>query len=202
MSRTPMSESARPELTQLLLELTSVSGRAPVTTSRIFELVHGELRRVASDLMRRERPSHTLQPTALVNEAYLRLVDATQVEWQSRAHFFGIAARAMRQILVDHARERAAAKRGGGWQRVTLDERLDLLPDPELDLLELNDALTRLGEVDERMAQIVELRFFGGLTVDEVEQVLEISKRTVQREWRVARMWLRREFSDDGEMSR
>ncbi len=191
-----MTESDRPKLTQLLVELTSVSGRGPAAASRIFELVHGELRRVASDLMRRERPDHTLQPTALVNEAYLRLVDASRVEWQSRAHFFGIAARAMRQILVDHARERAAEKRGGGWQRVTLDEQLDLSADSELDLFELDDALTRLGEMDVRMARIVELRFFGGLTVNEVAQVLEISKRTVQREWWTARMWLRRELAD------
>ncbi len=150
--------------------------------------------------MRHERPNHTLQPTALVNEAYLRLVDGTRVEWQNRAHFFGIAARAMRQILVDHARELAAAKRGGGWQRVTLDERLDVVSEGEIDVVDLDAALSQLAEMDVRMARIVELRFFAGLTAEEVAEVLDISRRTVQREWRVARMWMRRELSGDREV--
>jgi RNA polymerase sigma factor (TIGR02999 family) len=194
-----MSQPDPPDLTQLLLDLRSESGRNPAAAGRVFELVYGELRRAAGTLMRRERPNHTLQPTALVNEAYLRLVDGTRLEWQNRAHFFGIAARAMRQILVDHARERAAEKRGGGWERVTLDERLDVMSHREIDLFELDDALSRLGEMDERMARIVELRFFAGLTAEEVAHVLEISRRTVQREWRVAKMWLARELGGGGE---
>jgi RNA polymerase sigma factor (TIGR02999 family) len=194
-----MSQPPRPDLTQLLLGLTSETERDPAAAGRVFELVHGELHRLAANLMRRERPDHTLQPTALVNEAYLRLVDGTRVEWQNRAHFFGIAARAMRQILVDHARMRAAEKRGGGWERVTLDEQLMPNVASEVDLTELDDALTRLGGLDERMARIVELRFFAGLTVDEVAHVLGISRRTVEREWRVAKMWLARELGGGGE---
>jgi RNA polymerase sigma factor (TIGR02999 family) len=134
-----------------------------------------------------------------VNEAYLRLVDGTRVEWQNRAHFFGIAARAMRQILIDHARERAAEKRAGGWERVTLDERLDVISHREIDLFELDDALSRLGEMDDRMARIVELRFFAGLTAEEAAHVLEISRRTAQREGQVAKMWLARELGGGGE---
>jgi RNA polymerase sigma-70 factor (ECF subfamily) len=194
-----MSQPVPSDLTQLLLDLRSGSARNPAAAGRVFEAVHDELRRAAAALMRRERPDHTLQPTALVNEAYLRLVDGTRVEWQNRAHFFGIAARAMRQILVDHARARAAEKRGGGWERVTLDERLEVLSHREIDVFELDDALSRLGEMDARMARIVELRFFAGLTVEEVAHVLEISRRTVQREWRVAKMWLARELGGGGE---
>jgi RNA polymerase sigma factor (TIGR02999 family) len=191
-------DSAPPELTQILLALKAQGASNPEATARAFELVHDELHRLASKLMRGERAGHTLQPTALVNEAYLRLVDGTSLEWENRAHFFGIAARAMRQILVDHARERASAKRGGGWQRVTLDERLDLIAQRDVDVFELDDALTRLADMDARMAQIVELRFFGGLTAEEVAHVLGVSRRTVQNDWRVAKMWLARELGPTG----
>jgi len=146
--------------------------------------------------MRRERKDHTLQPTALVNEAYLRLVDGSAVEWENRAHFFGIAARAMRQILIEHARRRSRAKRGGGWQRVTLDG-LQITAASDVELLDLEEALQQLEKNDERMARVVELRVFGGLKVDEVAHVLGISRRTVHEDWRVARLWLAHQLDGD-----
>jgi RNA polymerase sigma factor (TIGR02999 family) len=146
--------------------------------------------------MRRERPNHTLQPTALVGEAFLRLVDQTRIDWQDRAHFLGIAARVMRQVLVDHARERGAAKRGGDVQRVTLDDYAGQENPAPLDVLILNDALDRLAAIDPRGARVVELRVFGGLTVEEVAALLDVSKRTVDNDWSVARMWLARELRD------
>ncbi len=147
--------------------------------------------------MREERPDHTLQPTALVNEAYCRLVDQKRMGWQNRAHFFGVAARAMRQILVDHLRKRNAAKRGGGLYRITLDDRLGVGCDRDMKVFELDEALTRLAGMDERMAKVVELRVFGGMTVEEVAHILGVSMRTVQNDWRVARMWLSREFTGE-----
>ena len=164
---------------------------------RLSELVHDELRRVAGGLMRRERADHTLQPTALVHEAYLRLVDETAVAWENRAHFFGVAARAMRQILIEHARRRGAAKRGGGWQRLTLDG-LQIAAASDVEVLELEEALQQLEKMDERMARVVELRLFGGLKVDEVARVLGISRRTVYVDWRVARLWLVHQLAGDG----
>jgi RNA polymerase sigma factor (TIGR02999 family) len=187
-----------PEITQLLQGLSRPDGD-PQSAEHLFRLVHRELHELASSLMRRERPAHTLQPTALVNEAYLRLAGAARLNWESRAHFFGIAARAMRQILVDHARERAAVKRGGHWQRVTLDEHIDAFAGSDVDLFELDHALSRLASLDERTARVVELRFFAGLTEEEIAHVLGISRRTVQREWWTAKMWLRRELAgEDG----
>ncbi len=150
---------------------------------------------MAGDLMRRERPDHTLRPTALVHEAYLRLVDASPASpWENRAHFFGIAARAMRQILVDHARERSALKRGGGLQRITLDEPLAAADALDLDILAVHDALDKLAVLDERMARGVELRVFAGLTMTEVAEVLGVSKRTADGDWSVARKWLAKEL--------
>ena len=146
----------------------------------------------------RERPGHTLQPTALVNEAYIKLVDQTQVDWQGRTHFFAVGARVMRNLLIDHARGRGRAKRGGAWHRVTLAESLTPFTRGELDvdqLLALNEALERLAELDERQGRVVELRFFGGLTVPEVATVLGVSTRTVEGDWTHARAWLRRELS-------
>jgi RNA polymerase sigma factor (TIGR02999 family) len=131
-----------------------------------------------------------------VHEAYVRLVDGTRLDWQGRTHFFGSAARAMRQILVDHARRRIAEKRGGGWERVTLDEDLGLLAVSDAELLDLDDVLTRLGEHDERMSRIVELRVFGGLTGQEIGHALGISRQTVQEEWKVAKMWLRHQLAE------
>lgn len=189
-----MTSGDRSQITRLLGELGSKGLDDAETSERVFRAVYAELRRLASDLMRSERPDHTLQPTALVNEAYLRLVGAGGVAWESRAHFFGIAARAMRQILVDHCRRRAAAKRGGAWQRVTLDDELAVAASSDVELVELDDSLTRLAELDERMARIVELRVFAGLSIDEVAHVLEVSRRTILYDWRVAKLWLRNEL--------
>jgi RNA polymerase sigma factor (TIGR02999 family) len=145
--------------------------------------------------MRQERPDHTLQATALMNEAYLRLVSQENTDWQDRAHFFGIAARLMRQILVDHARGHQAGKRGGLAEKLPLDELRELSPTKSRELVQLDDALRSLEELDPQQARIVELRFFGGLTVEETAEVLGISPRTVKREWSVARAWLHGELS-------
>lgn len=189
-----MTGSQPHDLTQLL-GLLSEEKKDPAAVERVFELVHGELRNLAANLLRHERIGHTLQPTALVHEAFLRLADGKEVEWEHRAHFFGVAARAMRQVLVDYARQRGAAKRGGDLQRVTLDDQLEAISESGVDLLELDKALTRLSSEDDRAARIVELRFFGGLTEEETALALNISRRTVQREWWMAKMWLRRELS-------
>jgi RNA polymerase sigma-70 factor, ECF subfamily len=157
---------------------------------RLVPLIHAELRRLAASYMRRERPDHTLQPTALVNEAFLKLVDQRNVEWQNRAHFFGIAAQAMRRILVDHARTRTAGKRGAGEARLPLDEALAASVMPDEELLALDAALERLAIVDPRQSRVVELRFFGGLTMEEAAEVLQISPATVGREWTLAKAWL------------
>jgi RNA polymerase sigma factor (TIGR02999 family) len=187
--------TAAENLTQLLRSLPA-DGGDPAVADRLYRAIHHELRDLAAGLMRKERPGHTLQPTALVHEAFLRLVDASRIDFQNRAHFFGIASRAMRQVLIDHARARDAAKRGGDWQRVTLDDRIDALDDSGIDLFELNDALDRLAVEDEQMARIVELRFFGGLTEQEIAKVLGISRRSVQREWWVAKLWLKRRLAE------
>lgn len=162
---------------------------------RLAPVVHRELRRIAGRLMAAQRPNHTLQATALVNEAYLRLVDAQQVNWQDRAHFFALCARAMRQILVDHARSRGSAKRGGGQVAIELEEGLAAGSSPEANLLELDDALNRLAELDPRKSRVIELRFFGGLSVAETAEALKISPETVQRDWKLARAWLYGELS-------
>lgn len=162
-------------------------------TERLAEALYPELRRLAASLMRRERQAHTLQPTAVVGEAYLRLVDQDRVEWKDRAHFMGIAARVMRQVLVDHARRHRAAKRGVGMQRVTLGEDVGVVS-PVVDLLVLDETLTRLAALDERGARVVEMRVFGGLTVEETAEALRVSRRTVDKDWAIARMWLAREL--------
>ena len=192
-----MIADPRIDLTQLLLAVQANEGHEPGAARQIFAHVYDELRRMAAGMMRRERVDHTLQSTALVHEAYLRLVNDSVVPWENRAHFFGIAARAMRQILVDHARQKAAAKRGGGWDRITLDERLGIQAAPEVEVLHLEAALNRLGEMDSRMARIVELRVYGGLTAEEVALVLGVSRRTIQDDWRVAKMWLARELAGE-----
>lgn len=167
----------------------------------LLPLVYAELRRTADAYLRRERSDHTLQPTALVHEAYLRLIDRTGVNWQNRAHFFGTAARLMRQILVDHARQHTAQKRGGLRHRVTLDETIGFSAGRDLDLIALDDALTGLENLDADQSRIVELRFFGGLTIEETGVALGISPATVKREWRMARAWLQREM-DKSEMDK
>ncbi len=168
----------------------------------LIPVVYAELRQQARRAMRRESAGHTLQATALVHEAFLRLVDQRRVEWRNRAQFFGVAAELMRRILVDHARSRLAEKRGGGAHAATLDE-LDAIDASDaaagvsrVDLLALHDALGRLAELDAEQARLVELRYFGGLTIDETAEVLGISPATVKREWSVARAWLRRELAD------
>jgi len=160
----------------------------------LIPLVYNELRRLARRYLRRERPDHTLQSAALVNEAYLRLVRQEQPQWQNRAHFFGVAAQLMRQILVDHARNRAADKRGGGAPRLTLDPEVALPQRREVNLVALDDALNQLAALDPQQSRVVELRFFGGLSIEETSVVLDISPATVKREWATARAWLHREM--------
>lgn len=157
---------------------------------QLVPLVESELRRLAGVYMARERPGHTLQPTALVNEAFLRLVDAQGVRWHGRAHFFGIAARLMRRVLVDHARARGFQKRGGGAQAVPLETTILVSRAPDIALLDLDHALDALAEVDERKARVVEMRFFGGMTVEETAGALSVSSDTVKRDWRLAKLWL------------
>ena len=162
---------------------------------KLMPIVEAELRRLARIHMRRERQGHTLQPTALVNEVFVRLVDAHSIAWADRAHFFGITARLMRRVLVDHARSRGYQKRGGGAHRVTLDENLAITPAAEVDFVELDAALTRLEALDERKCQIIEMRFFGGFTVEETAQALGVSPDTVKRDWRLAKLWLLKELA-------
>jgi len=174
--------------------LKDMEGGDPSAAARLLPHVYDELRDQAERLFRGRQAGHTLQPTALVHEAYLRLVDQARADWKSRAHFIAVAAKAMRQILVDHYRSRKAQKRGGGLRRVTLSGVDVATPPPEVDLLALEEALTRLSGFDERQARVVELRFFGGLSVEEVAEVLGVSKTTVEGEWRSARAWLAREL--------
>src|SRR5436305_14549029 len=158
--------------------------------SELTPLVYEELRRLAHHYMGGQRPDHTLQTTTLVNEAYLRLADQTNPNWQSRAHFFAVAARAMRQILVSYARSNRAQKRGGGGARIELDESAILSPEQSKEIVDLHEALERLGTLDSRKAQVVELKFFGGLNYDEIAEVLKISPVTVRRDWEFAKLWL------------
>jgi RNA polymerase sigma factor (TIGR02999 family) len=190
-----VSDDARSRATAILATLGDKETGREISAEELMPLVYDELRRLARGFMARERRDHTLQPTALVNEAYLRLVDQTRVDWRGRTHFRAVGARVMRRILIDHARQHGSAKRGGGQQRVTLGESLLRSADPELDLTELlnlNEALGRLRELDDRQAQVVELRFFGGLTTEEVAEELGVSKRTVEGDWTHGRAWLKR----------
>ena len=187
-----MSRPDQHEVTQILQEWNDGSPEAP---ERLMSLVYAELRRLARSYLQREREAHTLQPTALVNEAYLRLVDQTQVAWENRAHFFGIAAQLMRRILVDHARAHLAEKRGGPAVKIQLDEAHFMPAEKGDDLLALDEALLKLAETDSRMSRVVELRFFGGLSELEAAEVLGISERTVRRDWQMAKLWLYRELS-------
>ena len=162
---------------------------------QLFADVYAELRALAARYLQPERKNHTLQPTALVHEAYFKLVDQTRVDWRGKTHFLAIAAQAMRRILVDHARRRGAAKRGGNWHRIALDDNRVIESNRDEDVLALEDALTKLAKLDPRQAQMIELRFFGGLSIAEVAKVMGISKRSVEREWTMVRAWLRRELS-------
>lgn len=184
--------SSSHEVTQLLRAWSN--GDAAALT-HLAPLVESELHRLAKTFLRRERPGHTLQATALVNEAYLRLIDDSAIEWQNRAHFYGIAAQLMRRILVDHARRRQKLKRGGEALRVSLSEAENVAPQTSADILMLDEALSLLAEFDARKSQIVELKFFGGLHEEAIAQVLNISLRTVQREWNLARAWLYQELA-------
>ncbi len=189
-----MESPTRSEVTGILSGLNSGNGDDPQVLERLFHLVYADMRGVAGNLFRKERVNHTLQPTALVHEAYLRLVDANRIDWQGKAHFLAVSAKVMRRILVDHARKHNAAKRGGDQQRITLEEELHVVGDSPLEVIELDDALSRFAELDPRASQVVELRVFGGLTVKEVAEVLGVSARTVDQDWSVARMWLAREL--------
>jgi RNA polymerase sigma factor (TIGR02999 family) len=173
------------------------SGGDDGALERLTPLVEAELRRLARGYMRRERRGHTLQTTALVNEAFLRLTDTHAIGWQDRAHFLGIAARLMRRVLVDHARARGYRKRGGGVQRITLTEGLVPSPEPALNVIALDRALEALAAVDARKSQVIELRFFGGLSVEETAEVLHVSSDTVKRDWRLAKLWLLRELEGE-----
>ena len=179
-------------ITQLLIDWGKGDQAA---LERLMPLVYSELRRLAGNYLRRERAEHTLQPTALVNEAYLKLVDQRNARWQNRAHFFGIAAQLMRRILVDHARQRQAVKRGGvDQQRLSITSAEAVVKQPEIDLLALNEALDELAQMDPQQSRIVELKFFGGLSIEETAEVLGISHATVERDWKLARAWLRRQL--------
>jgi RNA polymerase sigma factor (TIGR02999 family) len=188
------SQSTRQEVTQLLGEWSKGDEEA---LGKLFPLVHSELHRLAHHYMSRERAGHTLQTTAILNEAYLRLVDNTKPVWQGRTHFIAAAAQSMRRIMVDHARERRSLKRGGGALKVTLDEAALVTETRSQELLDLDEALERLALQDARKSQIVELRYFGGLTVEETAQFLKLSQRTVEREWTMAKAWLYRELSEE-----
>lgn len=179
-------------ITQLLIDWGKGDQAA---LDKLMPLVYAELRRLATNYLRRERMDHTLQPTALVNEAYLKLVGQKNAKWQNRAHFFAISAQLMRRILVDHARRHQAEKRGGtGQQRLSITSAEDLVAKPAVDVLALNEALEELSIMDPQQGRIVELKFFGGLSIDETAEVLGISHATVEREWKSARAWLRRQL--------
>jgi RNA polymerase sigma factor (TIGR02999 family) len=179
-------------VTQLLIDWSHGDQAA---LDRLMPLVYSELRRLATNYLRRERQGHTLQPTALVNEAYLKLVDQRNAKWQNRAQFFGISAQLMRRILVDHARQRQAAKRGGSeQQRLSITSAEKFVQQSEIDLLALNEALDELAKMDQQQSRIVELKFFGGLSIEETAEVLGIGHATVEREWKMARAWLRRQL--------
>ena len=191
-----MQKYSQQEITQLLVAW-SDGDESALTV--LAPLVHEELHRLAHHYMSGERAGHTLQTTALVNEAYVRLIDWKNVRWQNRAHFFAVSAQLMRHILVDFARARNYEKRGGGARRVELDAVAVIADDKSTDLLALDEALKALAELDERQSRVVELRFFGGLTNDEVAEVLKVSEPTVRRDWSLARAWLYRKLANDPE---
>ena len=179
------------QVTELLVEWSRGNQRA---LAQLIPLVHAELQRLARRHMARQRKGHTLQPSALVNEAYVRLVDLSRVRWQDRAHFFAMSSRLMRRILVDHARARQSLKRGAGGPHVSFDETLAVPAERALDLVALDDALEDLAAVDARKSQVIEMRFFGGLSVEETAEALKVSPDTVMRDWKLAKAWLLRQM--------
>ncbi len=187
-----MSQNPTQEVTQLLIAWSSGDKAA---LDKLMPLIHQELRRLAHRYMSRERPGHTLQTTALVNEAYLRLVNRKDVHWQNRTHFFAIAAELMRTILVDHARSHAYAKRGGGLRKIELDEAMIVSQERAVEVLALDEVLKELADIDPQQSRIVELRFFGGLTIEETAEVLGLSPATIKREWSTAKAWLYHELA-------
>lgn len=188
-----MSDKNLEDVTHILQEWSAGTNNAH---ERLLPLVYAELRRLARHYLRKERSGHTLQPTALVHEAYLKLIDQTRVSWQNRAHFYGVAAQLMRRILVDHARAAAAEKRGGDATRFTLDEaRLQLRQQKSVDLIALDEVLQRLAQIDARKSRVVEMRFFGGLREDEIAECLGVSTKTVTRDWQMAKLWLYSELA-------
>ncbi len=190
-----MSQTSTQDLTQMLIQLSE--GKAQVVDD-ILPLIYDELRRLAGNYLRRERSDHTLQPTALVHEAYLKLIDQTQVKWQNRAHFFGIAANIMRRILVDYARQHRADKRGGAAEKLPLEEEILIVSEGKsAELLALDEALENLAKIDSQKSKIVELRYFGGLSVEETAEVLGVSEITVKRHWRMAKAWLYGQLSQE-----
>ena len=182
-------------VTRLLLEWGDGNQQA---LEALVPLIYKELRNLAHNFLYRERPGHTLQTTALVHEAYLKLIDQNDARWQNRAHFFAIAAQAMRRILIDSARKHAAAKRGGPQEELSLDEVADIALEPDSNLLKLDEALNELAKIDPRQSRIVELRYFCGLTIEETAEVISVSPATVKREWMMARAWLHQEISESG----
>jgi len=193
LKKEEMSEKAPSEITQMLIELTG--GNRDVV-NQILPHIYDELRRLAGSYLRRERADHTLQPTALVHEAYMKLIDQKQVHWQNRAHFFGIAAQVMRRILMDHARKNTAEKRGGDADKLPLEEEILVVShEKSADLIALDDALQALAEFDEQKAKIVELRYFGGLSIEETAEVMGVSVPTINRQWRMAKAWLHAELA-------
>jgi len=187
-----MTQPSTHEVTQLLIEWSNGDKAA---LDKLMPLIHEELRRLAHHYMSRERSGHTLQTTALVNEAYLRLVNRKGVHWQNRAHFFAIAAQSMRSILVDHARSLAYAKRGGGAPKISLDEAMIVSQERAAEVVALDEVLKELASFDPQQSRIVELRFFGGLTIEETAEVLELSPATIKREWSTAKAWLYHELA-------
>lgn len=188
-----MATPSPQQVTQLLLSWSAGDHEA---LDQLIPLVDHELRRLAHRYMSRERPGHTLQTTALVNEAYLRLVDQSEVRWQNRAHFFAVSAQLMRHILVDYARQKRYAKRGGGARKVDLSEAATVSEERAAEVVALDEALSGLAEIDRRKSQVVELRYFGGLSLEEVAEVLQVAPITVRREWEAAKAWLYRELSN------
>ncbi|HVN02810.1 MAG TPA: ECF-type sigma factor [Bryobacteraceae bacterium] len=192
MPRLPDTQNGPNESISALLA--QLSQRKQEVEERLLPLVYDELRRAAARQMRRERSNHTLQPTALVNEAWLRLVEQPEMNWKSRAHFFGVASLLMHEILVDHARRRRAGKRGGELQQVPLEDAVLASAGSSIDILVLHELLERLQQFDPRAARVVEMHFFGGLSFDEMAEVLHVAARTLRRDWRMARAWLRGEL--------
>jgi RNA polymerase sigma-70 factor, ECF subfamily len=194
MKESPMHNATRTDATQILKEWSEGDKDAP---ARLMPLIYEELRRRAAEYLRHERPDHTLQATALVHEAYLKLIDQNRVDWKTRAHFCGVAAQLMRRVLLEHARGHNAAKRGGKLEKLHLDETRELSDERGPDLIALDDALKSFTSTYAREGEVVELKFFGGLKANEIAEVLDVSQKTVLRDWNFAKLWLRRELAGD-----